>query len=326
VTDRRAFLIALGATAAAPRLALGQFPGRTHRLGVLSASGVFDVPYWRAFRQRLRELGFVEGRNLEIVYRWSKKPTDTLFSLAADLARQNCDVLVSPGNEAILRALEQPGGETPIVVIAVDFDPVATGHVASLARPGGRITGVSALQAVLPAKRLELMKELLPKAVRVAVLTDPSGAGQLEVARAAATRLALEIQVLELERAPYDYAAAFAEAARKRAQAMLVLGSAFFVPARPLITRLAIEHRLPAMFHHSVWAEAGGLASYGANFSDIFSLAADQVVRVLKGGNPGDTPIEQPTRFELVVNLRTARAIGVTIPRPVLLRADRVIE
>ena len=246
--------------------------------------------------------------------------------MAAELAQLNCDVLLASGPEDRVAALEQATRDTPIVVVAVDFDPLATGRIASLARPGGRITGITHLQSELPAKRVELLKDLLPSARRIAVLTDYSNTGQLASAQAGAKRLGLQLQVLKLEVQPYDYEGAIADAVRAKAQALLVLGSANFVPARPKITGLALKHRLPSMFHHSVWAEFGGLMSYGANFTDTFRRAAEQVAMIFNGKKPFDMPVEQPTRFELVVNMKTAKAIGIKIPHTIMLRADRLIE
>lgn len=323
IDRRRGALLAL----VMPLAALAQgADGRTYHLCLLDSSGRLGEPYYVAFDERLRELGFVEGRNLVVAERSSAGHIERLPELARQLAGERCDVFVAPGNEANAVALERATSGTPIVVIAVDYDPEATHHVASLARPGGRVTGVSAVQSILPAKRLELMKELLPGLKRVAVLSDPGSLEQLDVARSAASRIGLELQVLQFKRAPYDYAAAFGEASRGHAQALLALGSANFVPARPLITKLAQEHRLPSMFHHSVWAEAGGLVSYGPNFSEVFRRGAEQIARLFRGANPAELPIEQPTKFELVVNLKTARAIGVPIPQSILLRADKVIE
>lgn len=323
---RRARL-ALGALLLVSLAAAGQAAEeRTYRMCILDSSGRLDEPYYVAFDQRLRELGFIEGRNLVVSERTSAGHIERLPELAHQLGRERCDVFVAPGNEANAVALERATTGTPIVVIAVDYDPEATHHVASLARPGGRVTGVSAVQSILPAKRLELMKELLPGLKRVAVLSDPGSLEQLDVARGAASRIGIELQVLQFKRAPYDYEAAFNEAGRGHAEALLALGSANFVPGRATITRLAREHELPSMFHHSVWADAGGLLSYGPNFSDVFRLGAEQVARVLRGANPAELSIEQPTRFELVVNLKTARAIGVAIPQSFLLRADKVIE
>lgn len=323
ITRRR---ILVGAIACAvPQVAFPQ-AARTNHLCILDSSGRPDEPYYIAFVRRLNELGFVEGRNLVVAKRSSEGRIERLPELARELSREPCEVLVAPGSEANLVALERATHDTPIVVIAVDYDPQATGHVANLARPGGRITGVSAVQTVLPAKRVELLKELLPKMRKIAVLSDPGSLGQLEVARAGAKSLGVELQVLEFKRAPYDYDGAFAEATRGKAEALLALGSANFVSARPRITQLAAKHRLPSMFHHSVWADAGGLISYGPNFSDVFSHAAEKVARIFEGAKPADVPIEQPNKFELVINQKTARAIGVTIPRTLLLRADRVIE
>ncbi len=317
--------MALGGLLAWPRLALAQQSARIYRVGIVS-SGRRTEPYYVAFAQRLRELGFAEGRNLVIEYRTSGGRAERLPELAAELARKSCDVLVAPGTEATLVALQQATGDTPIVLVAVDYDPEATGHIASLARPGGRITGVSAVQSVLPAKRLELLKELLPKARTIAVLSDTASTGQLDVARAAAKRLGVELHVAEFTRAPYDYESALAAAVRANAEALLVLGSANFVPARPLIPTLALRHRLPSIFHNSVWAEAGGLLSYGPNFSDLFRRAAEQVSKILNGARPADMPVEQPATLELVINLRTAKALGIMIPPSIRLRADRLID
>ena len=324
---RRKLLLALGASAlAAPLATFAQPAGRMFRLGWLNAGGMRSAPYQVAFEERLRELGFVEGRNLIIEYRTAENRIERLPALSEELARLNCDVFFAPGSEITLAALKQGSRDTPIVAAAVDYDLGATGHIDSLAHPGGRTTGVSALQSVLPAKRLELLKELLPKARKIAVLTDASAASQLQVAQAGAKQLGVSLQILELKRTPYDYESTIAEAEHARADALLVLGSATFVTARELIPKLALKHRLPSMFHHSLWADAGGLLSYGPNFIDIFRLAAEQVAKILKGAKAGDLPVQQPTRFELVINMKTAKALGVKIPNSILVRADRVIE
>ncbi len=324
--DRRKFLVALGGVLALPRFALAQQPERIYRLGWLSTSAARTEPYNIAFVERLRELGFAEGRNLVIEFRAAAGRLERLPELAADLARQNCDVLIAPGTEATLAALKQASRDTPIVVVANDYDPVATGHIASLAHPGGRITGVSQFQVELPAKRLELLKEVLPKAKKIAVFSDTNTAGQLKAVQAGAKQLGIALHVVEFKRAPYDYERAFAEAVRAKAQALLALASAFFVPARRLIPELALKHRLPSMFGNSLWAEAGGLLSYGPNFSDFYRRAAEQVGMILKGRKPADIPVEQPTRIELAINLKTAKALGIAIPPAIMIRADRVIE
>jgi putative ABC transport system substrate-binding protein len=318
--------MALGGVLALPRFALAQQAERTYRIGWLSSSAPRTEPYNIAFEQRLRELGFAEGRNLVIEFRTAEGRIERLPELADDLARQKCDVFLAPGNEAALAAIKQASRDTPIVMVANDYDPVATGHIASLARPGGRITGVSQLQSELPAKRLELLKELLPKAKRIAVFSDTVTAGQLKAVQAGAKRLGVALQVLEFKRAPYDYESAFAESGRAKAEALLVLVSGFFVPARRQITGLALKHRLPSMFGNFLWADAGGLLSYGPNFSAFYRRAAEQVSMILKGAKPAEMPVEQPTTFELVINLKTAKALGITIPQSIRFRADRVIE
>ena len=326
MNNRRKFLIALGGVLALPRFGLAQEADRTYRVGWLASTGRRAEPYNIAFEQRLRELGFAEGRNLVVEFRATEGRIETLPELAADLARQNCDVLLAPGTEATLAAIKQASRDTPIVMVAVDYDPVATGHIASLARPGGRITGVSQQQLELPAKRLELLKELLPTAKRIAVFSDTGTAGQLRAVQAGAKRLDVALQVLEFTRTPYDYNRAFAESVRAKAEALLVLTSAHFVPARRQIPELALKHRLPSMFGNAVWAEAGGLLSYAPNFSEFYRRAAEQVSLILKGAKPAGMPVEQPTTFELVINLKTAKALGLTIPPLLLLQANRVIE
>ena len=316
----------LGGVLALPRFAVAQQAERIYRLGSLNVVTLETQVYGIGFVQRLRELGFAEGRNLVIEFRTAHGRVERLPELAAELARLNCDVLLAPGSEATLAALKRASKDTPIVMVAIDYDPVATGHVASLARPGGRITGVSQLQSDLPAKRLELLKELLPRAKRIAVFSDINTAGQLKVAQAGAKRLGVELQVLEFKGAPYDYESAFAEALRIRTEALLPLTSGHFAAARRQIAELALKHRLPSMFTHSGWAEAGGLLSYGPNFSSDFRRAAEQVSMILKGAKPADMPVEQPATFELVINLKTAKALGIMIPPSIRIRADRMIE
>ena len=324
--SRRAFLTALGGLLAWPRFAVAQQAERIYRVGWLSTAALRTEPYNLAFVDRLREVGFVEGRNLVIEFRSAQGRIDRLPELASNLAQQNCDVFLSPGTERNLAAIKQASRDTPIVMVAIDYDPVATGHISSLARPGGRITGVSAQQTDLAAKRLELLKELLPRAKRIAVFSDTSTVGQLKAVQAGAKRLGVALQVLEFTRAPYDYEGAFAESVRARAEALLVLTSGNFVPARRQIPESAVRHRLPSMYGNAVWADAGGLLSYAPNFSEFYRRAADQVSLIFKGAKPAQMPVEQPTTFELVINLKTAKALGITIVQSLLARADRVIE
>ena len=326
MNSRRDFFFVLSGVLALPGFALAQPAERVYRVGWLDSTGGRTEPYQIALVQRLRELGFAEGRNLVIEFRTTEGRTERLPELAADLARQNCDVLLAPGTEAGLVAIEQASRDTPIVIIANDYDPVATGHIASLAHPGGRVTGVSPLQSELPAKRLELLKELVPKAKRIAVLADSATVGQLRVTQATAKRLGVALKVHEFKRAPYDYEGAFADVVQAKADALLALASGLFVSARRLIPELALKHRRPSMFNNYLWAEAGGLLSYGVSFPDLYRRAADMVARVLQGSKPAALPLEQPSTVELVVNLKTAKVLGVAIPQSIRVRADRLIE
>jgi len=323
---RRAFLRTLAGVLAMPRVTLSQESARTYRLGWLSSAAPRTESYNVAFAQRLRELGFVEGRNLVIEFRNAEGRSERLPDLAADLGRQNCDVLIAPGGEPVLAAIKQASRDTPIVVFAGDYDPAAAGHVASLARPGGRITGVSVLQTELPAKRLELLKEVLPNVKRIAVLGDIATGEQLSVARVGAKHLGLELHPYEFRHAPYDYDHAFAEFVRANAEALMGLASAFFTRSRRQISALALEHRLPSIFNNYLWAEQGGLLSYGPNFPHMFRRAAEMAGMILNGAKPAEIPVEQATTFELVINLKTARALAIAIPASIRLRAERVIE
>lgn len=323
--SRRAF-IALAATLATPRWAAGQPARRTYRLGWLGTIDSSKEPYSVAFVQRLRELGFADGANLAIVYRHADGNTERLPSLAAELGKASCDVLFGSGPEVTLVALKQATRNEPIVFVAVDFDPVASGHVANPGRPEGRITGVTAVQSVLPGKRLELLKELLPRTRKVAVLANEQTAGQLAVVEAAAKRLDMAIHVVQFVRPPFDYEAGIADAVRAKSDALFVLGSALFVPARRLIPTLALKARLPSTYHHAQWAEVGGLMSYGFNFPQMWRAGGDMVAKILRGAKPGDIPMEQPTTYELVINIKIARALGVSVPESIRVRVDRVID
>ena len=303
-----------------------QQPMRIVKLGWLSPGVPRTESYNLAFFERLRELGYAEGRNLVVEHRSADGRVDRLPELALELARLKCDLYMAPGPEATLVAVKQATRDEPIIIAANDYDPVATGHLASLARPGGRITGVYQLQEELTAKRLELMKELLPKAKRIGVLADSATTRQLVLVREAAKTLGVELLVHEFKNAPYDYAAAFATFARGKVDAVLSLGSGLFVPARRRIPELALQHRLPGMFNNALWAEAGGLVSYGVDFAAAYRRAAEMVAQILNGAKPASLPVQQATVIELAVNLRTAKALGVALPQGIMLRANRVIE
>ncbi len=325
MTSRRQFAVCAGSLLALPA-ALAQQPGRTYQLCWMGQTGPKDEPYNVAFIQRLGERGFVEGRNLAIEFRSSRGQSDWGARTAKELAQLNCDLYFAPGNELQLVAIKAATRGKPIVIVTNDYDPVATGHIANMARPGGNITGISQLQTELPAKRLSLLKELLPQIKRVAVLADVSTAGQLDVSKGAAAQLGLELVVHQFAGAPYDYPKAFATFTRGKAQALVALTSGFFVPARQQITELALAHRLPSIFNNGLWAQSGGLMSYGPNFSASYRRAAEQVAQILGGANPGDLPLEQPNVVEMVLNLKTAQALGLTVPQALRLRADEVIR
>lgn len=326
MTQRRDLLLAGAVALTFWRPVQAQQPGRTYRLGWLSSGALRSESYNVVFMQRLAELGFVEGRNLIVEFRSAEGRIDRMPELAADLARQQCDIYMAPGTEATLIALEKATLDAPIVIAANDYDPVPTGHIASLARPGGRITGVYQLQEELSAKRLELLKELLPKARRIAVLADAATKRQLAVVQAAAKRLGLELVLHQFESAPYNYDEAFAMFIRAKAEALLPLGSALFVPARKKIPELALKHRLPGMYNNALWAEAGGLLAYGVNFPAAYRRAAEMMAMILNGKKPAEIPVEQSTTFDLVVNMPVAKALGVSIPQGIMLRANKLIE
>ncbi len=324
---RRQFLIATFAGAlAAPRWAWGQVAGRSYRLGWLAVNDSFKEPYSLAFVQRLGELGFVEGRNLSIERRHADNKLERLPALAAELAKLKCDAYFGGGTEAGLAALTQSSRDTPIVFVAVDFDPVATGDVASLARPGGRVTGVTALQSQLPAKRLELLKELMPAVRKVAVFANEQTSAQLSLVQGTARRLGLALHIVDFKRPPFDYEAGFADAVRAKADALFVLGSGLWVPARRKIPELALKAGLPSVFHQAQWVEVGGLMSYGFSFPSMWRRGAEMVANILRGAKAGEIPMEQPTTYELAINMKTAKALGIKIPQSILIRTDRVIE
>ena len=299
------------------------------RIGFLSPSSSSDArirDVLEVFRQGLRELGYVEGRSITIEARWADGKYDRLPGLAAELVRLRVDVIVAVAAPAI-RAAKEATRTIPIVM-AVVVDPVATGLVASLARPEGNITGLSTTAPVLVAKQLEMLKEVSPKASRVAALTNPANPGnapQLRAAEVAAQRLGMQLQPVEA-RNPTELDSAFAAMTGQSVDAVIVLTDVIFNEHRGRIAELAAKGRLPAVYGLPEHVEAGGLMAYCASRAELFRRAATYVDKILKGAKPADLPIEQPTRFELIVNLRTARALGITIPASILVRADRVIE
>jgi putative ABC transport system substrate-binding protein len=307
--------------------ATAQQPPKVPRIGFLgAASPSANTPRTDAFRQGLRELGYVEGKNIVIEYRWAEGKFDRLPDLAAELVRLKVDVVVTAGSAATRPA---KGATVTIpIVMAQDNDPVGDGFVASLARPGGNITGLSTLAPELSGKRLELLKESAPRLSRVAVFgssTNPGTAQALRETELAAGAFGVKLQYLEV-RDPPDIETAFREALKGRADAVLVLGSAVLTSQRKQIAELAAKSRLPTISYLPEFAEDGGLMTYGANIRDLFHRAATYVDKILKGAKPADLPVEQPKKFELIINLKAAKQIGLTIPPNVLARANRVIR
>jgi putative ABC transport system substrate-binding protein len=314
---------------AVPRLGTAQRPEKVVRVGLLSSS--FPAPrstaFFEAFWEELHQFGYVEGQNLAIEFRTGEGQVERLPALAAELARLPVDVLVAPGPEATLQAARQATSTIPIVMVAIDYDPMARGYVAGLPRPGGNITGVFLQQLELTGKRLELLKEAVPQMQRVAVLWDAFSADQFRVAAEAARGFGVQGLSLELHPPPpYDFARAFSAAVQGRADALFALSSPIFQRDRSQLTALALTHRLPSIFGTRELAEAGGLLGYGANLVDMYRRAAYYVDRILQGVKPADLPVEQPRKFELTINLKTAQALGITIPPTLLLLADKVIE
>jgi ABC-type uncharacterized transport system substrate-binding protein len=330
---RRKFIMAFGGGLVAwPGTGRAQQAPKVARIGYL-ATGSLNSPEARksldTFREGLYELGYTEGRNIVIEYRAADGKIERLPALASELARLKLDLIVAGATPAGLAA-QQVITTTPIVVTAMG-DPVRDGLVASLARPGGNITGTSFLGPELVPKRLALLKEVLPKVSRVGVLWHPGAFGErtmremLEEIAATAGALGVQLQLVEV-REPNELDQAFLEIARERAEALFQFPSTMLFSERRRIVELAAMHRLPAMFNGREFVQLGGLIAYGVSIADLVRRAGTYVDRILKGAKPSDLPVEQPTKFELFINLKTAKALGVEIPATVLARADEVIE
>jgi len=306
-------------------LAEAQQAGKVPRIGFLGQAPPTG-PLVEAFRQGLRDLGYVEGKNILIEYRHTEGKPDRLPRLAAELVRLKVDVIVVSG--ALATSAAKNATREISIVMAVAGDPVGSAHVASLGRPGENITGLTNLAPELGGKRLELLKEVIPGLSRVAVLSDPTNPIfklQLSEVESAAPVLKLQLQILEVREAN-DFDSAFGSAKKGRAGAVSTLASAFLGGHRKKIVDFAEKSRLPTMYHSSGFVEVGGLMSYGVNNSDLYRRAAHYVDKILKGTKPADLPVEQPTKFEFIINLKTAKQIGLTIPPNVLVRADKVIR
>jgi putative tryptophan/tyrosine transport system substrate-binding protein len=320
-----ALLLALCFMLLAPCFSVQAQPGKVPRIGFLTAAAS-TTERIEAFRQGLRELGYVEGKNIVIEYRTAEGKLENLPALAAELVRLKVDVIITRGPPPTRSAKEATN--TIPIVMGWDYDPVGNGFVASLARPGGNITGLSSLAPEISGKQLELLKEIVPKLAQVAVMgtsTIQGNAQALKEIEAVADVFGVHLQYLEV-RGPTDIETAFRTISKGRADAVLVLTNPFTFSQRTQVVDLAAKSRLAAIYPQSEYVEDGGLMTYGPSINDLFRRAATYVDKILKGAKPADLPVEQPTKFEFIINLKAAKQIGLTIPPNVLVRADKVIR
>jgi len=323
--NRRAFVTGLGAVLAAPLVGEAQQAGKVVRIGWLQPTPPSDAQV-EGFRRGMRDLGYIEGKDFIIESRWDQERYDRLQDLATELARLPVDIMVS-SNTAALLAIKRATTTIPVVMLG-QGDPVGMGLVDNLAHPGGNFTGLSNISPELGGKRLELLKEIVPGLSRVAVLANsanPVIAVAVGETEAAARLMGLAVQAVDV-RTPDEVQGAFAAMRRGRAQALVLTADSLHFSLRRRVIDLAAKARLPAVYAYREFVEAGGLIAYGPNFIDLYRRAAIYVDKILKGAKPGDLPVEQPTKFEGVINLKTAKALGLTIPPSLLLRADQVIE
>ena len=324
--DRRQLLVVLGSALAAPFAVRAQ-QQRVYRIGFLgNSTAALEANLVGPFREGLRDLGYVEGRNIVIEFRWAEGKYERFPELIAELVALNVDVIVTAGTPAAL-AVKRAMVRVPLVMAAVG-DPVVTGLVASLARPGGNFTGLTAIAPDLEGKRLELLREIVPKVSHVAFLVNPDNVltvASEKQARAAAKVLLVDVQFVDV-REDSHFDQAFDTIAKERPDAFIVLADRVFLHNRARIVDFAARNRLPAVYPYRELVEAGGLVSFGPNYADMHRRAATYVDKILKGAKPGDLPVEQPTKFELIINLKSAKALGFTIPPSLMLRADEVIQ
>ncbi len=324
--DRRGFVAGAVSVLAGPLVAWAQPVGHLPaRIGYLGNGNSNPNTSLKAFRQGLRDLGWIEGQTVVIEYRWAEGHLERLPALAAELVQVRCDVIVVAGTQGI-QAARQATSRIPIVIGALLVDPVGLGFVTSLAHPGGNITGLASEYEAIVTKQVQLLTEAVPRLARLVLLRYAPGVqGPAAAAAGAADTLGLRFRVLEVKEAA-ELEGAFRTARDEHAQAIHVLPSPFFDVHRRLLAQLAARYRLPAMYEFREYVQDGGLMSYGPSLPQMFRRAATYVDKILKGAKPADLPIEQPTKFELVINLKTAKALGLTIPPSVLARADEVIQ
>jgi len=327
VIDRRAFLGTMaGSLLAAPLAAEAQQAGKVYRVGFLWDSPTVFPDAIEAFRRGLRDLGYVEGRTIAIEYRWVEGKPERMREFAEELVRLKVDVIVAPAS-IYVEAAKRATSTIPIIFMS-HADPIGSGHVASLARPGGNITGLSLMMTETSAKGLELLKAAVPGLARVAVIWDPATPSHkpaLNAVEVMGRALGLRIQPVAV-RSATEFDSAFSAISRERADAVLVLSTPIFIAGAKRLAELAITHKLPSIFGPRHHVEAGGLMSYSPDRAEVWRRDAIYVDKILKGAKPGDLPVEQATKFELVINMKTAKALGLTIPQSLLLRADEVIQ
>jgi putative ABC transport system substrate-binding protein len=322
---RREFITFLGgATAANARLGAARAQQKMLRIGIVT-SLPRNAPTWTAFDKRMRGLGYDEGRNLAVEFLKIPSPAEYPEGMK-ELVQRNVEIIVAPGPELALKSAMAVTSKLPIVMVAIDFDPFALGYVSGLAHPTGNVTGVFFQQIELSAKRLEIAKELVPDLQSAAVFWDSGSADQWQSLKSAGQNLGIKLFAVEMRDQPYNYVAAWESVPAEYRRMLILPTSQIFFRDRQQIADLTVERRIPAMFAFREWVDAGGLVSYGTSITALFERAADYVDRLAKGATPPDLPIEQPTKFELILNLKTAKKIGLTIPEATLLRADQVIE
>ena len=323
---RRQFVALLGATAVWPSALRAQQSGRIYRVGFLWDSPTVWPHALKAFRDGLRDLGWIEGKNIVIEFRWAEGHFDQLATLTDDLVRLKVDIIVAP--TSIYTAAAKRATSTIPIVFVSHADAVGSGHIKSLSRPGGNITGLTLTVSETNAKLLEICREIIPELSRIAIIFDPATPSYLPSMRALrGMALALGIEVLPVGvRSAAEFDGSFATIARSQCGAVIVLSTPLFIGAAKLLAELAMKHKLPSMFGPRENVEAGGLLSYGPDRADLYRRAATYVDQILKGANPATLPVQQATKFEFVINLKTAKLLGVTIPDALITRADAVIE
>jgi putative ABC transport system substrate-binding protein len=325
---RREFLGAICGVAALPAAARAQQNGPVRRIGFFSAgrNNAIIVDAYQAFVDQMRKLGYAEGGNLSIDSQTTEQDADRILAAAKQMIAAGVDLIVSSGPEVSLQASIKASPTTPIVMVAINYDPLARGYVQSLARPGGRITGVSLRQTELAEKQVEILTQAFPQRKKLAIIWDTLSADQFSAAAQRARTMGLNVSSMQLREPPYDFSKVFRDITASGADMALFQSSPFFAVQSRQIGELAARVPLPTMFIFRGYVASGGLISYGAEPTEIYRQAATQAAKILRGANPADLPVELPKAFELSVNLKTAKAIGLEMPTSLLLRADEVIE